>query len=73
MTNPNDNAFPKSVSGYEGHQGLTKREYAAFSAMQGLCSREIPEGKITNVSKLVSLSVRIADSIIDELNKGGNQ
>lgn len=70
-TNANDTAFPlieedenkvqRSVS-----QGLTKREYFAGLAMQGLCAGLTGNEK---VATLAPLAVSIADALISELNK----
>lgn len=61
MTNGNDN-----VSAYEVYQCLTKREYFAAMAMQGLLTR----GYNPNQGEMVAeLSVIFSDSLIDKLNK----
>lgn len=57
-TNPDDLAF--SI-----YSGLTKREYAAIAALQGLLS--FPGYSET---PLAALSVRYADELIDALNNG---
>ena len=44
--------------------GLTKREYFAAKAMQGLCSDH--EYKISDIA---ASAVKIADALINELNK----
>lgn len=38
MSNPNDSAFPRSTPGQFNPQGLTKREYFAGLALNGLLS-----------------------------------
>lgn len=72
-TNGNDLAYPTNQAMHtsEGefmywnsHSGLTKREYFAAMAMQGLCST----GKY-NSSLTPSISVHISDALIAELNK----
>jgi len=46
--------------------GLTKREYFAGLAMQGAISRA---GSTNNLEDIASYSVKIADTLIEELNK----
>ena len=82
-TNANDAAYPSfaefdvnddtktiSVSGYDG---LTKREYFAAMALQGLLSTKgsyFPNQQ--NTGELAALaSVHYADALIAELNKEG--
>lgn len=66
MTNPNDNAFGFSADRLAGeYPGLTKREYFAAMAMQGLCAEDH-----SKECKTVALwSVGMADALIAELNK----
>lgn len=60
----NDSAFPISLEDEEFH-GLSKREYFAAAALQGLLSNlTVKLPKPTAV-----LAVEIADSLIRELNK----
>lgn len=60
---PSQTSFDGTVC--EGTKfGLTKREYFAAMAMQGLCST----GKY-NSSLTPSISVHISDALIAELNK----
>lgn len=78
-TNGNDAAFarPQSrdeVNGFEYHtDGLTKREYFAAVAMQGLVSRmfigeSCSEGVLR--ARMIAQAARLcADALIDELNK----
>ena len=71
ITNPNDTAFPdQHLIG----QGLTKREFFAAMAMQGLISNwlEIAEYTSSYAGKSFPLwteAVRLADKLIQELNK----
>jgi hypothetical protein len=82
MTNGNDGAFP-SMTSYrlkageserektETIGGLTKREYFAAMAMQGLLSNA---EAVTEISKadfgpLQQYAVRFADALIDALNQ----
>lgn len=63
-TNPNDVAFnPRIVN--DVNPGLTKREYFAGLAMQGLCV--VDEGEDTN--KTAQIAIGYADALIEELNK----
>lgn len=73
MTNPNDLVHDTEFRGAGAVQndlqrgytcgGLTKREYFAGLAMQGVCSAN------NSVSTTVYESVRLADALILELNK----
>lgn len=49
-----------------GEQGLTKREYFAAMAMQGLCSHE--EIGLESETKIAKVAVRQADALIAALN-----
>jgi hypothetical protein len=63
MTNPNDSATGFAWSQEQsGTSGLTKREYFAAMAMQGLLSNP-------NTSFETRDAVIIADALIAELNK----
>jgi hypothetical protein len=59
MTKPDDEAFPYSVN----HTGLTKREYFAIVALQGILSKH---GGIIYAAEE---AIRHADALIKELNK----
>lgn len=65
MTNPDDQATPVRLNEYDTRLGLTKREYFAALAMQGLLSTD---GIVALVDR-VTISVRTADLLIEELNK----
>ena len=74
MTNPNDSTFPCTDTIHpETHErclplerGLTKREYFAAMAMQGLLAASWN----TSSNKIVtSKSVTIADELINALNQ----
>lgn len=76
MTNANESAFSRPASDRSHHStaidetnGLTKREYFAAMAMQGLCA------SITTAfpDELAFDAVKLADAIINELNKGEKQ
>jgi len=63
MTNPNDSATGFAWSQeQQGTSGLTKREYFAAMAMQGLLSNP-------NTIFETQYAVIIADALIAELNK----
>lgn len=83
MTNPDDPAF--GTQGYPGKKdsygnwevepgygkpGLTKREYFASKAMQGILAGE-PGGDVEMLStvSIAGWSIRLADALIAELNK----
>lgn len=71
MTNPNDSAFPEvqDVPQFNHHSyGLTKREYFAVLALQGLNANNDSRRTLT-IAMLVDLSVMHADALIEELNK----
>lgn len=67
-TNPNDPAF--SVAPFDSNvtRTLTKREYLAAQAMQGLLNK-IDMAEQGWRKDLVKEAKKIADSLIDELNK----
>jgi hypothetical protein len=74
MTNGNDSIFQQIAQnpspGHPGwsdiviSEGLTKREYFAGLAMQGLMQDGPPSFEM-----VATASVRMADALIDELNK----
>lgn len=74
-TKPNDFTFPHSLGDVTQYQhidcGLTKREYFAVMALQGLVSNKgsyFPDCE--NTGKLVAqASIKYADALILELNK----
>lgn len=74
-TDKNSTAFPfweQNGFGAITHMmpGLTKREYFAAMAMQGLCSWNHNSGKmICNTTKIEEEAVELADNLIKELNK----
>ena len=78
-SNPNDTAFPSAWmqdhSGSLPVGGLTKREYFAALAMQGLLANSYSNGvnqptSEASFSQLAGLAVNQADALIVELNKG---
>ena len=72
MTNGNDNAFATQDPETDGFNcGLTKREYFAAMAMQGMLSSQDIIDTVTNKlgTSVESLAVECADELIAELNK----
>ena len=73
QTDPNDQAFatPPTFSEEFGicpqEKGLTKREYFAAMAMQGMLSNQ--HGYFLEHDKLSKYALSYADSLINELNK----
>jgi hypothetical protein len=69
--NPNDAAFAKSAFYHQNgfidssQEGLTKREYFAAIALQGL----LAEGNRHQFNIIAEIAVEAADLIIEELNK----
>lgn len=63
MTQPNDPAFPVSPADYSAKHGLTKREYFAAMAMQGL----LANGS-RGSSGVCSVAMWYADALIEKLN-----
>lgn len=61
-----DFAFPSDDVTY---QGLTKREYFAAMAMQGLVTKSLSYNTIQDFAKM---SVKAANALITELNKGAS-
>lgn len=74
VTKPNQNATATAVFNnheYKVFGGLTKRETFAAMAMQGLCDEfQTSESHDIDVCERVALrAVRMADALIDQLNK----
>lgn len=62
-TKPDNNAFPHASVGVL--DGLTKREWFAGLALQGMSADHSG-----NVKNIAYWSVKLADALIEELNKG---
>lgn len=62
-TNKDEPAFPD-----EKNSGLTKREYFATIALQGLLSGRTVPISDSNIKDYVARSVKISDRLIEELN-----
>ena len=60
----NKQAFPYRYSENDWEEGLTKREYFAVCAMQGLISNDYLGGD----EHLVRKSVELADELIEKLD-----
>jgi len=74
MTRQNDAAFARASFHHDNfgrpdnaQQGLTKREYFAAMAMQGILANERTSPDDNHETAF--LACRLADSLIDELNK----
>jgi len=66
MTNPEDMAFP--ISGF--YPGLTKREYFAARAMQGLLSNPDRRSDLMQThERIAKKSLSMADELIKALNE----
>lgn len=61
------------ITKFENHNGLTKREDFAKSAMQGLLSSmnlaEIHSASTSDVCAIVNLSIEMADELLEALDK----
>lgn len=65
MTYPNEPIYPIIDLGVNG---LTKREYFAGLAMQGLVNHFVYNYNV-DAEKLAAVAVKMADALIAELNK----
>jgi hypothetical protein len=79
-THPNEivNAIVTKMHDWKGtevgecfHPGLTKREYFAAMALQGLLA-DIVNIKTKSSEKVTEMAVELADELIKELNKNEN-
>ena len=66
VTNPNVNAFPRMFGNDAPQDGLTKREYFAAMAMQGLLACP---NNVNMAQDIAKGAVIVADQLIIELNK----
>lgn len=81
MTNHNEYAYPTQGNAASGELegGLTKREYFAAVAMQGICAGSGGAGKYTvnggwyRPDTIANAAVEIADALIEALNKTPQQ
>lgn len=70
-TDPTDNAFPvfdSDGAASTAHSGLTKREYIAALAMQGLMAADADKVNRWSPRMIAQVAVDNADALIDELN-----
>jgi len=74
MTNGKDQIFelPAEIGNHEvicNLNGLTKREYFAGLAMQGLTAAGYSECRSTHLPRIAELATEQADALIEALNK----
>ena len=71
-TDAKDSAFPLTYSSSQNH-GLTKREYFASMAMQGILqTAPLHYLKFSFESIIPRLAIEYADMLIEELNKNSS-
>lgn len=75
-TDPNDQAYPVATTDHDaGHFGLTKREYFAALALQGLLASPLEPGELDGLSPddilnhFSASAVSYADALIEALNE----
>lgn len=70
MTKPNENAFPFQDNGTDNSVdwGMTKLEYLAAMAMQGLISTQSENNYFTD-QQIAESAVNYAKALIEALNK----
>lgn len=66
MTKPTDPAFPQDMASHGSFPGLTKREYFAAIAMQGMLTK-LADGITTKA--IIWTAIECADFLITELEK----
>jgi hypothetical protein len=66
-TNPNDSAFPVVTTEEINQGGLTKHEWFAGMALNGLCANNCGNQS----EPIPGLAIHLADEIIRELNTKG--
>ena len=66
-TKKNKSAFPIIAEDYIIDGGLTKREYFAAMALQGIIANK--DGLDIKIERIVESAVDTADSLIEELSK----
>lgn len=85
MTEPQERAFPginqlrifdeevgKDIAQLIPHGGMTKREYFAALAMQGLLAHPLKVSEIPAEPAIAGMACLMADALIAELNKEPN-
>lgn len=65
-TEPNDSMHPIADNVLKWDKGLTKREYFAAMAMQGICANT---NQRLGPRELTETAVKIADHLIQQLNE----
>ena len=65
MKNGDMAAYPNNHVGF--NRGLTKREYFAAKAMQGMLSR--PQGTYDTIERTAETAVKYADALLAALEK----
>ena len=63
--NGQEPAFQLSVSDLIFYNGLTKREYFAGLAMQGI----LADGQTDEIKFIAQAAVKVADALLEELSK----
>ncbi|MBB4063644.1 hypothetical protein [Gellertiella hungarica] len=74
MTKHHERAFPLHpgiLPEWQDNAGMTKREYFAGLAMQGLLGSNGNDGTYMRANEIVREAVWYADALIAELAKGG--
>ena len=69
MENGKQGAFPKRADGAP-QTGLTKREYFAGLAMQGICANV--QNWSRNTDEIITASIKMADALLKELENNSN-
>lgn len=67
--NPTRPAFPTNARMYDAAQGLTKREYLATMAMQGILSNATFAREGLNEVAIAEWAVNQADELLNQLSK----
>lgn len=68
-TDAHDAAYPIINGDYNPEFGLTKREYFAAMAMQGILSDRDNQGYTWNYEAMAADAVKMADQLIKQLNQ----
>ena len=67
ITRANDLAYPVRKMDTINYTGLTKREYFASMALQGIIANK--DGLDIKIERIAESAVDMADTLIEELNK----
>lgn len=67
MSNRNERAFPQHPESRGVYMGLTKREYFAAMAVQGLMASPHVDG--ATYEEITEAAVNVADALLKELEK----